>query len=304
MERFSSRGIQALGTPAADIEIDCQLVGRLLRSQHPDIARLPIRPLDAGWDNAMFRLGDSLAVRLPKRRAAAELIEHEQLWLPQLADRLSLPVPNPNRVGKPSADYPWNWSVLPWIEGVAADLAESVGQAERFALFLRSLHTPAPANAPANPFRDCPLATKATDLATRFHRLETATDLVAPAIKEIFARAVLAPVDIEQTWIHGDLHPRNILIDRKEISGIIDWGDVTAGDAATDLAAVWMLFASKSDRAKALTHYGNLSTATLHRAKGWAVFFAIILLDTGIIDNPRHAAIGRKTLRHLTEDAE
>lgn len=292
-----------LGTPSAEVEVSQNVVYRLLKAQHPDISSLPIRLVDAGWDNAMFRLGDELAVRLPRRKVAADLIKQEQAWLPQLATRLPILVPTPCRIGKPAEHYPWHWSVVPWIEGVAADRAAlDSGQAVRFADFLRSLHTPAPINAPSNPFRNVPLASRAEDLKARVQRLEAKTTLITSVIKSTFDTAILTPIDVKSTWIHGDLHPCNILIHKGEISGIIDWGDMTSGDAATDLAAVWMLFANKADRESAIAHYGNLSTATLQRAKGWAIFFAIILLDTGLIDNPRHAAIGQKILHHIAED--
>ena len=70
--------------PAANIDVTEQLVRRLLTQQFPDLAGLPLRLAANGWDNAIFRLGSNLAVRLPRREAAAHLIEHEQRWLPQL----------------------------------------------------------------------------------------------------------------------------------------------------------------------------------------------------------------------------
>ncbi len=74
----------------------------LLADQHPDLAHMPLRAIEAGWDNAMFRLGDHLAVRLPRRAAAAALIDHEQTWLPRLAAQLLLQAPVPYRTGAAS----------------------------------------------------------------------------------------------------------------------------------------------------------------------------------------------------------
>lgn len=107
----------APGTPAAEVRIDEALASRLLREQHPDLAPLPLRRVDSGWDNAMFRLGGELAVRLPRRAAAAALLEHEQAHLPRIAARLTLPVPTPCRVGTSGGGYPWGWSVVPWLPG-------------------------------------------------------------------------------------------------------------------------------------------------------------------------------------------
>src|SRR5215510_12607026 len=103
----------SIGTPVAEFEIDRAFVAGLLADQHPDLAHMPLRVVDGGWDNVMFRLGDHLSVRLPRRTAAAALIAHEQTWLPRLAAQLALPVPVPYRLGTPARGYPWRWSVLP-----------------------------------------------------------------------------------------------------------------------------------------------------------------------------------------------
>jgi len=259
--------------------------------------------VDTGWDNAMFRLGDRLSVRLPRRQLAATLIENEQIWLPLLADHLPIPVPTPYRIGEPTQVYPWRWSVLPWLTGVAADQQElQADQAKRLASFLRSLHLPAPPNAPHNPFRSIPLNQRATAIAERMQRLERTTNWITPALKAIWNKALEAPMDIQPTWLHGDLHARNVLVEDGVITGIIDWGDMTAGDRATDLAAIWMLFSEQKVRQRAIVEYGNISEATLHRAMGWAILFGIVLLDTGLVDNPRHATMGEKTLHHVLKD--
>ena len=295
----------SIGTPAADFEIDTTFVSGLLSDQHPDLARLPLREVDAGWDNAMFRLGDHLVVRLPRRAAAAALIAHEQTWLPRLAEQLTLPVPAPYRVGGPARGYPWRWSVLPWLKGTPADQNEAhPSQAQPFAAFLRSLHVPAPADAPTNPMRGVPLHRRAAAVEARMRRLASKTSLITPWITDVWQTALRASLDVSPTWIHGDLHPRNVLVEQGVISGIIDWGDITSGDRATDLASIWMLFAEPRARQDALVDYGKLSEATLHRAKGWAVFFGVMLLDSGLIDNPRNAAMGERTLRRVAESTE
>jgi aminoglycoside phosphotransferase (APT) family kinase protein len=291
-----------IGTPAAELVIDGALVAGLLAEQHPDLAHLPLRAIDAGWDNALFRLGDQLAVRLPRRAIAAPLIVHEQIWLPRLVEQLSLPIPAPTRIGTPACGYPWHWSVVPWLPGEAADQhMPDPAQARPFAAFLRSLHTPALAEAPANPVRGGPLHERAPFAEARMQRLSDTTSLITSQIRQIWQAALDAPLDAPPTLLHGDLHPRNVLVEHGVITGIIDWGDLTSGDPATDLAAIWMLFAEPHARQAALAAYGDLSEATLRRAQGWAVVFGVLLLDTGLVDNPRYAAIGEQTLRHLVE---
>lgn len=289
------------GTPAAEFDLTSDFVARLLADQHPDLASLPLRAVESGWDNVMFRLGDRLAVRLPRRQAAAGLIIHEQIWLPRIADQLPLPVPSPVRNGAPALGYPWHWSVVPWLSGTSADQSSpSPDQAAAFGGFLRALHISAPADAPENPVRGVPLTDRSDLVEPRLNRLASA-GLVATRIFEIWNDAVRAPIDVPPTWLHGDLHPRNVLVDHGRISGIIDWGDITCGDLATDLASIWMLFADAAARDATLSTCGPISSATALRAKGWAVLFGAVLLETGLIDNPRHAALGQTILHRLAE---
>jgi aminoglycoside phosphotransferase (APT) family kinase protein len=128
------------------------------------------------------------------------------------------------------------------------------------------------------------------------------TNLITEKIENIWDLAVNAPIDVSAAWLHGDLHPRNILVENGAISGIIDWGDITSGDIATDLAAIWMLFADRNTRQQAIAAYANISEATLQRAKGWAILFGVVLLDPGLVDNPSHALMGDRTLRRVAED--
>ena len=112
-----------MGTPAAEVEINSALVERMLKSQHPDLADLPIVVAGTGWDNAMFRLGEQWAVRLPRRQIGANLVEKEQTWLRRLAPHLTIPAPVPLRIGQPEGEYPWRWSVVPWMAGETVDSA-------------------------------------------------------------------------------------------------------------------------------------------------------------------------------------
>jgi aminoglycoside phosphotransferase (APT) family kinase protein len=290
------------GTPSAEVQIDESLVRALLQTQHPELAALDITPVDSGWDNAVFRLGPKLAVRIPRRAVSADLLRHEQTWLPSLAKQVPIPIPAPVCVGVPGCGYPWFWSIVPWIEGESADGAVlKVDQAVRLAGFLRALHVKAPDEAPFNPVRGVPLQDRAASVEERFKRLAERNILIASSIRATWESALQAKKDACPTWIHGDLHPRNVLIQDGKITGIIDWGDINSGDRATDLAAVWMLFSDRIARHKALIDYGA-DDDTVLRAKGWAVLFAVLLLDTGLSDHPRHAAVGDATLRQLQDD--
>lgn len=291
-------------TPAAEVDVDTDLARALLRDQHPDLARLPLTLVEAGWDNTMVRIGDEWVMRLPRRALAAGLTAHEQRWLPDLAPRLPLPVPAPVRTGRPGHGYPWNWSVLPWLPGEPADLAPlDPAAATVLSGFLRSLHQPAPAQAPRNPFRGVPLEHRSSLVGERLRRLHGRHPAVDERILALWQAALTAAPAERTGWIHGDLHARNVLVVDGAISAVIDWGDVCAGDPATDLASVWMLLEDPGARQTARDDY-PADPATWRRARGWAVSFGAVLLETGLADNPRNAALGERILRRLARDGE
>ena len=291
-------------TPDADIEITPKLVRRLLESQFPDVATLPIQILDSGWDNVMARLGDKLAVRLPRRQAAEPLILKEQKWLAKLAPLLPVSVPNPIWTGHPEPFYPFHWSVLEWLPGQAADLSwPDAGEAEVLAVFLKALHAiPLPPRPPENAQRDRPLTAKQSDIEKRMLSLDRKTNWVTDAVKRAWQNALEVENDLPKCWIAGDIHARNVLVENGKITAFIDWGDMCAGDPATDLSSIWALMDDQKARRRVQNIYG-MSDATLARAKGWAVFYGVILADTGLKDTPRHAAMGKAILERIHEDS-
>ena len=172
-------------------------------------------------------------------------------------------------------------------------------QAERLAAFLCALHRPAPANAPLNPYRGVPLRERAEQIVERIRRLERETTLLNDDIVRIYHAAIDAPINVEPTWLHGDLHAGNMLVDDGTISGVIDWGDMTVGDRATDLATLWMNLSDRKARENAMRACNGISDATWLRAKGWAVFFGVTLGTSGLAGDTRHALMARRTLERV-----
>jgi len=283
--------------PAAEVQVSVELVRRLLDEQHPDLADLPIEVLANGWDNLVCRLGEELLVRLPRRAMAAELVAHEQRWLPELAGRLPLAVPSPVRVGRPSAQYPWSWSVVPFFPGRVAARCEPDDLRSTAAVlggFLNALHTPSPSDAPVNPWRGIPLAGRAEGVLNGLAHVADPADR-ATALR-VWETAAAAPAwGGPPLWLHGDLHPANILVDRGRISAVIDFGDITSGDPATDLSVAWMLFTAEQ-RADFRQAYGRGDDATWERARGWALALSLVFL-THSADNPLMRGIGERTFR-------
>ncbi|MER5978534.1 aminoglycoside phosphotransferase family protein [Streptomyces sp. NPDC001857] len=286
--------------PAAEVPVSVELVRRLLDEQHPDLADLPVEVLANGWDNLVCRLGEEFLVRLPRRAMAAELVAHEQRWLPELAGCLPLPVPAPVRVGQATAQYPWSWSVVPFLPGrIAARSAPDDPWSAAVALggFLNALHVPASSEAPVNSFRGIPLAGRAEGVLTRLAHVDPADRATALRVWET---AAATPVwDGPPLWLHGDLHPANILVDRGRISAVIDFGDITSGDPATDLSVAWMLFTAQQ-RAALRQAYGHADDATWERARGWALALSLVFL-THSADNPLMRSIGERAFRAVLE---
>jgi aminoglycoside phosphotransferase (APT) family kinase protein len=291
----------------AEVEIDVELVRALLAEQHPDLAGLPLRVAAQGWDNVMARLGGDLAVRLPRRQVAAELVEKEQRWLPGLAPRLPVTVPVPVRVGRPSSalGYPWSWSVVPWVPGTRASdvpVARRAATAVPLADFLLALHRPAPAGHPVNPVRGVPLGPRDEVVRARLASGVVPDEARALAVWE---RAVAAPAwDGPPLWVHGDPHPGNLVVtDDGTLAAVVDLGDLTAGDPATDLAAAWLVLDAPA-RAVFRGHLAERYPAddpVWVRARGWALSMASSMLTSG----PEHAwllALGAESLERVLAD--
>ena len=293
-------------TPDTDVLIDSALVERLLAQQCPSLAGLPVTALDSGWDNAIFRLGDSLAVRLPRRAPAAPLVQNEMTWLPVLEPLLTLDVPQPVFAGTPGAGYPYPWMVAPWFDGTRASdvpLPARTAFAEELADFLWTLHAPAPAHAPINPVRG--MALTAPDGPDARARVRLAREKESTALLrrwEAWSRA--DEFDGVDVWLHGDLHPANLIVAASgRLSAVIDWGDLTAGDPACDLATVWLTFDADGravfvDR---LNQGGATDAATWQRAKAWALHLALVLHQECEAGTALQA-VGTRALEALIEE--
>ncbi|NHZ70506.1 MAG: phosphotransferase [Proteobacteria bacterium] len=291
-----------MSTPDPEIEITLGLAQRLLDDQHPDLARLVLTIAGEGWDNVMIRLGNDLAMRLPRRCLASELVSNEQRWLPliQLSSPIRLPVPI--RVGSATSYYPYAWSVVPWFPGGRATTDPlAASQIAPFAAFLRALHVDAPHNAPRNTFRSQPLTAYGAAVEQRLSRVEaTGVDLGVDVttIRNLWRDLEATAIDQEPTWIHGDLHPNNVVTDSGALVSVIDWGDMTKGDVSTDLSSVWSLF-------EPMCHddfwaaYGPVTQATRNRARAWAIHFALLwIVDASDVDST-FDTMGRRTLARV-----
>ncbi|MGM1016100.1 MAG: aminoglycoside phosphotransferase family protein [Actinomycetota bacterium] len=292
-------------SPAAERSLHADDVRDLVREHLPDLAARPLRLAAQGWDNATWRLGDDLAVRLPRRAVAAPLIRHEQFALPILGPRLAalgVRTPVPLHHGRPTRSFPWAWSVVPWIDGEPAlgvDRSENRSWAGEIGRALVALHHTAPPDAPLNPVRGVPLAHRDASVRARLGNSRLGDAELRSRLRDIWDAGLAAPTNTEHVWIHGDVHPGNILLSEERLHALIDFGDVTGGDPAYDLAIAWLAFDAPGRRAFHAATSGRYDDATRDRARAWAAAVALIFLDQSD-DRPEFRALGAATAQELT----
>ncbi|MFI7744269.1 phosphotransferase [Kocuria rhizosphaericola] len=302
--------------PEVEVRPTAAQVRRLLEAQLPQELRelldRPPAPVAQGWDNALFRLGSAHAVRLPVRRAAVPCLLHEVRWTAVAGAPLAalgLAVPRPVFRGRPGAGYPWPWTVVRWVEGeavatlpldrrdrLAGDLAEA----------LTAVHRPAPAAAPRNPHRGVPLGARLRTAPPAW----PATAAVLGAGRSERLRGVVddglraAPWSRPPVWLHGDPHPWNLVHRDGRLAGLVDFGDVCAGDPASDLAGAWLAFdaAQRSAFRAVVDRTGRYDDDVWRRAAAWAALYTAALVANPA-SGPDFGAVVRHSVAQLDPDA-
>lgn len=278
------------------------LVFRLVAAQFPRWAGLPVRPVEAdGWDNATFRLGDEMSVRLPSGSGYAAQVDKEHRWLPVLAPRLPLPIPEPLAKGVPGFGYPWPWSVYRWLPGEHAETAGITDRSEfaaDLAGFLAALYRIDPSGGPRpgehNFFRGGSLAVYDSETHEAMAALDGEID--AARAGEVWQAALRATWHGPPVWVHGDVSPTNLLVDSGRLSAVIDFGSSAVGDPACDTGIAWTFLSGESRRTfRALL---PVDDATWVRGRGWVLWKSMIVLVGALKNDPEDA---RQT-KHVIED--
>ncbi len=291
---------------SAEVIINEQLVGQLIAAQFPQWARLAIRPVELdGWDNRTFRLGETMSVRLPSAERYVAQVAKEHLWLPRLAPRLPLPIPCPIAIGQPGANYPWPWSIYGWIEGRPAAL-ETIANLDDFATtlaqFLVALQQAESAGAPPpgkhNFFRGGSLAVYDQETWDSIRAL--AGEIDAGLAAEVWEASLGAAWDGRPVWVHGDVAAGNLLVNEGRLSAVIDFGCSAVGDPACDLTIAWTFFAGSSRQA--FCGALPLDGATWARARGWALWKALITLVGSRLSDARKASQARRVIDEVLQD--
>jgi aminoglycoside phosphotransferase (APT) family kinase protein len=291
---------------ADEVHTDVALVRRLLAAQFPQWAHLSIEPVEsAGTDNAIYRLGDELSVRLPRIQWATGQAAKEHRWLPALAPLLPLAVPVPLARGTPAEGYPWDWSVYQWIEGEnpalgdRGDLREVATDLAGFVAALQRIDTADGPTAAKAHLRGLPLGVRDDETRAAIAQMDGIVDTDAATLA--WEAALEAPEwDRAPVWFHGDLLPGNLLLQDGRLHAVIDFSGLGVGDPACDLMIAWSLFSGESREVfrAALA----VDDATWARGRGHALCQAAMFIPYYLETNPLGVSRARHQLDEVLAD--
>ncbi|MEU3617104.1 aminoglycoside phosphotransferase family protein [Streptomyces sp. NPDC006872] len=286
-----------------EIDLDAPLVSRLVAAQFPQWAGLPVRRLaSAGTENAMFRLGTDMVVRLPRYPGAVDSVAHERHWLARLGPRLSVAGPVPLASGEADEDFPWPWSVYRWLDG-RNPVAGAVEQPELLAAdlgaFVAALRGIEAQGGPAN-HRGVPLAERDAPTREALGQLQGRIDTAA--VTALWEEALRAPGRSEPpVWAHGDLSPGNVLVEDGRLTAVIDFGCVGVGDPAVDLIVAWNLLPAPARGV--FREAVGADDAEWARGRGWALSISLIQLPYYWDTNPTLAENSRHVIKEILAEA-
>lgn len=255
-----------------------RLVWRLLTEQVPELADRHVRPsAEQGSSNWVFRVGDQHAVRLPRTDAYAADLLTEARWLPYLAPRLAVPVPDVERLGEPTSEFPRPWALVRWVPGTTpGDLGPEQQQrlARDLGRFLSRLHDIDTCGLVAGParwgYRTGEPVTDDID-AWVDHSADELSDLFDPkAIRQAWHLLRDVPAaSMPPCWVHTDLATENLLVSPDgALAGVVDFGGLGVGDRSVDLLYAWSMFDQPAR--DVLRAHAAVDEATWLRARAWA----------------------------------
>lgn len=276
---------------ADELPIDLALVRQLVDRAFPEYVEEDLRHMnDSGSSNALFRLGNDRLVRLPRQRGGGASIDKEASWLPYVAPRVTVDVPEVVGVGEPDLDYPERWAITTWLHGTRPSTPRTIppdngtdGLAEDLVQFLtelRGMEVPERAkdDKALSWYRGLPLRELDADFresAAECRDLGIGLD-IDEALR-VWDRAVDASRTVEpaDSWYHGDLLVENLLLnDNRRLGAVIDFGGLALGDPTVDLVVAWE--ALDDDGRRVLRRALDVDDATWTASRGWALLIAMI----------------------------
>jgi aminoglycoside phosphotransferase (APT) family kinase protein len=286
--------------------IDADLVKRLIASQFPQWGRLPVSPVAVdGWDNRTYRLGDDMTVRLPTAEGYAPAVDKENRWLPVLASSLPVPVPPVLGKGAPGEGYPFSWSVRGWLDGETAgpdridDLSHFAAAVAEFILALQGIDPTDGPQAGAHSFhRGASPAYYDDETRRSLAVLDGRVDVQRASA--VWDAALAASWQGPPLWFHGDIGSGNLLVRNGKLAAVIDFGTSGVGDPACDLVIAWTMFSG--DSREAFRSTVRQDPAMWARARGWALWKALICVAEYTDTDPERAAEHRRVINEVLAD--
>lgn len=283
------------------INITIDLVRKLILEQFPEYSSLPITSVEKqGHDNRTYRLGEGLLIRMPTAESYALKVPKEQELLPKIAPHLSVNISMPIKMGDPSEDYPYQFSIYKWLDGKSANFLHINDQvleyiALELANFLKELHSinniEGPGPGQHNWWRGG--CVDVYDKGARAQITNLADMLDTNKAMDLWVKACSTKWSNPPVWIHGDFASGNMLIKDNKLSGIIDFGGMGVGDPACDLVIAWTFLKGKSR--EIFKEAMKLDDDTWMRARGWALWKATFelcnIMDKNSLDATKQIKI-------------
>jgi aminoglycoside phosphotransferase (APT) family kinase protein len=286
--------------------IDAALVKRLVAAQFPQWSDLPVTPVEVeGWDNRTYRLGDDMTARLPTAAGYVPAVAKENRWLPRLAPELPVAVPPILGQGVPGEGYPFPWSIRGWLDGQTSD-PERIDDMSQFAMavaeFILALQRCDPTDGPLagehSFWRGAPPGHYDEETRRCLAVLAGRVDTIRAAA--VWDAALAATWDAAPVWFHGDISRGNLLVADGKLTAVIDFGTSGVGDPACDLVISWTMFSGESR--DAFRQAVGQDEATWARARGWAIWKALLTLSQTIDTDRRLADLNRRVIEEILAD--
>ena len=284
-----------------EIITDVSQVHRLLEDQFPQWADLAIRPVpSSGTDNALYRLGEDMVIRMPRRPGMEGVIEREQRWLPQLAPHLPVQIPEPLGMGQPGEGYPYRWSVYRWLDGsnpAVGRIPDPHGLAREIAAFILAMQR---VDLPDGPRSGLTLQQRDAQVRSDIEALRDEIDV--DAVKAVWEEALTLPEHPgPPVWVHSDVAPGNLLLREDHLYAVIDFSGVGVGDPSIDMQVAWNLLPAEAR--PTFRDALGVDDATWYRARARALAQALVQIPYYKHTNIPLATNARHVIREVLTEA-
>jgi aminoglycoside phosphotransferase (APT) family kinase protein len=284
------------------------LARKLIAHQFPKYSILQITDVEKqGHDNRTYRLGRHMLIRIPTAEKYALSVLKERELLPQLAKYLSINIPTPIKMGKPSADYPYPFSIYKWLPGKSINLLKLTNHDQEqlafdLAKFLKELQAindiEGPEPGQHNWWRGDHVSVY--DKETREQIAELAEIIDASKALALWDQACATKWNKQPVWIHGDFADGNILIKNNKLSAVIDFSGTAVGDPACDLVIAWAYLSGKAR--EIFVNEINMDSDTVLRARAWALWKATFELCKIADKNSMEARSQKQIIDEVTNE--